>query len=223
MNYLELSVGPTQRVFHSIDRRLRAVPTISRNALLHLNARLDGTYVVLYQLSGEPREIRETLSRHKDVLDCEIVPIEDGNERKSITEDVQAFVHLAVSPSGDRIVDLADDHSLIIDPPITFEGDEMCVRLVGTDSGLRCVLQSMPDGVEFAVRDAGEYEPDSSDLLSPLTDRQLEVFKTAVEQGYYEVPRRVTHQDLAGTLGCAPSTVDEHLRKAESSVVTHLF
>lgn len=214
MNYLELSMGPTERVFHSIDRRLRAVPTISRSALLHLNARLDGTYVVLYQLSGEPREIHETLSRHADVLDYDIVTVEDG---------IQAFVHLAVVPSGDRIVDLADDHSLIIDPPITFEGDTMCVRLVGTDSGLRCVLQSMPDGIEFAVQDAGEYEPDGSDLLSPLTDRQLEVFKTAVEQGYYEVPRRVTHQDLAGTLGCAPSTVDEHLRKAESSVVTHLF
>lgn len=214
MNFLELSVGPTEHVFHPIDQRLRAVPSISRNALLHLNAQLDGTYVVLYQLSGKLREIRETLSRHTDVLDCEIVTVGDG---------VQAFVHLAVTPSGDRIVDLAHDHSLIIDPPITFEDDEMCVTLVGTDSGIPCMLQSMPDRIEFTVRDAGEYDPDSSDLLSSLTSRQLEVFKTAVEQGYYEVPRRVTHQDLAGTLGCAPSTVDEHLRKAESSVVTHLF
>ena len=44
----------------------------------------------------------------------------------------------------------------------------------------------------------------------------------AVEHGYYEIPRRATHEDIADELGCAPSTVDEHLRKAESRILTSL-
>ena len=57
---------------------------------------------------------------------------------------------------------------------------------------------------------------------SSIADRQLEVFRTAVESGYYEIPRRATHEEIADSLECAPSTVDEHLRKAESRVLQSL-
>jgi predicted DNA binding protein len=239
MKFLELSLGPTSLVFHPVDQCLATQDNISRNALLHINARLDGTYIALYQLTGDCDVVEETFASRDDVLDWEIVSIDsDGTDNNHSGNDnngdsdgdsdgdgdgIHAFVSLEVSPSVGQLVDLANEHALIIDTPIIFENDNMCVTLVGTDTGLRNILQSMPDDIDFFVRDAGEYDPDSSDLLSPLTDRQLEVFETAVEQGYYDVPRRATHQDLAGTLGCAPSTVDEHLRKAESSVVTHLF
>ncbi|PSQ13792.1 hypothetical protein BRD02_11750 [Halobacteriales archaeon QS_8_69_73] len=41
--------------------------------------------------------------------------------------------------------------------------------------------------------------------------------------GYYDIPREVNQGDLAETLGCAPSTVDEHLRKAESEMLSALL
>ncbi len=42
---------------------------------------------------------------------------------------------------------------------------------------------------------------------------------TAVENGYYEVPKRVTADDLAKRAGQPRSTFEEHIRKAESKVV----
>lgn len=246
MKFLQLSLGPTSIVFHPADQRLATQDRISRDALLHFNSRGDGTYLVLYQLMGEQRVVEETLANHDAVLDSEIVSVNsnhaeyschtnNGNGNSTANNDsdnhntagsdsngIHAFVSLDASSDG-VLVDMARRHALIIDTPITFDGNAMRVTLVGTDTGLRNMLQSMPDDVDFTVHDAGEYDPGSSDLLSPLTDRQLEVFETAVEQGYYDVPRRATHRDLAGTLGCAPSTVDEHLRKAESSVVSDLF
>ncbi len=42
---------------------------------------------------------------------------------------------------------------------------------------------------------------------------------TAVENGYYEVPKRVTADDLAKRAGQPRSTFEEHVRKAESKVV----
>jgi O-6-methylguanine DNA methyltransferase len=52
-----------------------------------------------------------------------------------------------------------------------------------------------------------------------LTDRQREALRRAVADGYYDVPRRVTVADLARSLSLGRSTVEEHLRAAESAVV----
>ena len=40
---------------------------------------------------------------------------------------------------------------------------------------------------------------------------------------FRSIPREVNQGDLAETLGCAPSTVDEHLRKAESKMLSALL
>jgi predicted DNA binding protein len=48
-----------------------------------------------------------------------------------------------------------------------------------------------------------------------LTERQREVLTEAYERGYYDSPRRCSTAELAGTLGVAPSTVSDLLRRAE--------
>ncbi|MFC6963854.1 helix-turn-helix domain-containing protein [Halocatena marina] len=215
MKYLTLSLGPTQLVFHPIDHCLAAQDSITRETLLHFNARFNETFIVLYQLAGNRETIEATVRDHDDVLNYEIVPVEDGS--------VYVFLHLDVSHPVGQLVQLSHEHALIIDTPITFDENNLFVTLVGIDTSLRNVLQSIPDEIDVSVHDAGGYYPDTNNLLSLLTERQLEVFETAVEHGYYDVPRCATHQDIADELGCAPSTVDEHLRKAEASVVPRLF
>jgi hypothetical protein len=42
---------------------------------------------------------------------------------------------------------------------------------------------------------------------------------TAVEHGYYEIPKRVTADELAKRQGQPRSTLEEHIRKAESKVL----
>lgn len=58
----------------------------------------------------------------------------------------------------------------------------------------------------------------SGDLRS-LSDRQREVFELARGRGYYEWPREVSATDLADDLGVSKSTVLEHLRKAEATLL----
>ncbi len=41
----------------------------------------------------------------------------------------------------------------------------------------------------------------------------------AVENGYYEIPKRITADDLARKQGRLLSTLEEHIRKAESKIV----
>jgi len=68
-----------------------------------------------------------------------------------------------------------------------------------------------------------EYELDRVrqrvDPVRLLTDRQQELLLTAVELGYYDVPRRSTLTEVADHLGIAKSTCSETLQRVERTVV----
>jgi predicted DNA binding protein len=56
-----------------------------------------------------------------------------------------------------------------------------------------------------------------------LTDRQREVLRTAFEAGYYDCPRRTEGGELADRLGISSATFSEHIRAAESNILTILY
>lgn len=51
-----------------------------------------------------------------------------------------------------------------------------------------------------------------------ITDGQYEALCLAVENGYFEVPREVTLQELAGMYGCTHQALSELLRRATGSL-----
>ncbi len=51
-----------------------------------------------------------------------------------------------------------------------------------------------------------------------LTPRQRFVFDTAMQEGYYDVPRRITLTQLADVLDVAKSTLSAQLQRIESSI-----
>jgi predicted DNA binding protein/PAS domain-containing protein len=52
-----------------------------------------------------------------------------------------------------------------------------------------------------------------------LTPRQRDAINAAAESGYFNWPRDSTAEDVADSMGIAPSTFHSHLRKAESKLV----
>lgn len=53
-----------------------------------------------------------------------------------------------------------------------------------------------------------------------LTDRQYEIIEHALAAGYFEWPREATSEELAAELDISRATLLEHLRKAESKLLT---
>lgn len=53
-----------------------------------------------------------------------------------------------------------------------------------------------------------------------ITDGQYEALCLAVENGYFEIPRQVTLQELAGMYGCTHQALSEMLRRATRSLAT---
>ncbi|SIR94058.1 helix-turn-helix domain-containing protein [Natronorubrum thiooxidans] len=60
-------------------------------------------------------------------------------------------------------------------------------------------------------------------VTDALTDRQLAVLDTAYFGGYFETPRTSTGDELADRFGVTRQTFNQHLRKAQRTVLRHLF
>lgn len=213
MKYIELGLTSTTRAIHPVDQYLADLTGVSREAILHVDFRAE-EMTILYQCTGDRVALEDGLTECDDVLDFEVVDSEDG---------FTAYIRAVSADPGSELISVAHDYALIIETPIEVGTDGLSVRLVGTHDNLRRALGDIPDDITTTVLNAGPYAPSDKSLLGSLTERQLEVFRTAVDSGYYDMPRRATHKDLAGELDCAPSTVDEHLRKAESRVVSGLL
>ena len=57
------------------------------------------------------------------------------------------------------------------------------------------------------------------DFLGALTRKQLSAFITALQMGYYAMPKAATIDEIAARQGMKRSTYEEHLRKAELKIL----
>ncbi|WP_174811780.1 PAS domain S-box protein [Salinadaptatus halalkaliphilus] len=62
-----------------------------------------------------------------------------------------------------------------------------------------------------------------SSLFEELTDRQLEVLRTAFYAGFFEWPRESTGQEIADRLDVSQPTVNRHLRIGQRRLLAQLF
>lgn len=59
----------------------------------------------------------------------------------------------------------------------------------------------------------------TGDMLAGLTEKQATALLTAIQEGYYNVPRMVRTEDIARRRKVPRTTFEEHVRKAESKVL----
>jgi len=114
--------------------------------------------------------------------------------------------------------------AVVIVPPIVYHADGwVTVSLFGDDEQLQAAVEEIPDPVEVVIEQVGGLAAAAPAVDAGLTDRQRAAVETALELGYYDVPREADHEVIADALDCAPSTAAEHLRKAESRVLRSAF
>jgi predicted DNA binding protein len=108
--------------------------------------------------------------------------------------------------------------TLVTTLPVVYRADGTAsFTVVGAPDDLSAALDDADDVAAFDVDSVGDYDP-REPAGADLTARQREVVATAVELGYYDVPKSASQADVAAEFGCAPATVAEHLRKAEAAL-----
>lgn len=144
----------------------------------------------------------------------------DEWERIPTSEDGHLYVIAFYAPElSDEIADQVADLIGTCDPEVTDRGATL--SFVGSQGTISDIISGYEDeGVSPELRKLGEYRG-RTQPLDELTDRQREVIQTAFEMGYYEVPRNVSSDDIAAELDVDPSTVAEHLQRAERNLLSY--
>lgn len=84
-------------------------------------------------------------------------------------------------------------------------------------SDFRQVLARLSkEGIETRIEDVAPLEHKAT-----LTGRQKEIMTTAVAQGYFEFPRKISLTGLSELVGVKPSTLSEILRSAERRIMAN--
>jgi predicted DNA binding protein len=217
MRYFDLVLTPTSHGIHPIDAELAVLDGVTRDALLHIDAFGDGSGVLLYRLEGDRAVVLDAVGDHDALISYDVLDVDAENA-------FHLYCHVHPGEPAGTLMALCYKYALIIDTPIEFTArGGILVTVVGTHDMLREALKAIPEEIAVSIQQVGKYTPGTRDMLSMLTERQQEVFETAVDMGYYDIPREVNQGDLAEALECAPSTVDEHLRKAESKMLSALL
>lgn len=73
--------------------------------------------------------------------------------------------------------------------------------------------QCVEEGITVTLESISHGGVDGSGDHRSLTELQLETLRTALEAGYFEVPRRATLVDIAEELGVSDSAVSQRLRR----------
>ena len=110
---------------------------------------------------------------------------------------------------------------LMTHPPDFLDVDRMKVELVGKEDEISKFLQytSKLSNNSFKILGLTSIDTKGESLLSKLTNRQRQMLLTAYALGYYDVPRRISSDDLSRHLNVDKSTIVEHLRKAERKLM----
>lgn len=109
---------------------------------------------------------------------------------------------------------------LMTRPPDFLDVNRMKVELIGKELEIKKFLQyANKSSNTYKILGLTSVDTKAESLLSKLTLKQRQALLTAYALGYYDVPRRISSEELAKHLNADKSTVVEHLRKAERKLI----
>jgi predicted DNA binding protein len=204
-----------------------------------------------FSLKHPDVRVVEWCNRRTDVLEVECRDIETFNRieqdlqrllvwkggrvlRKTFGEkNIQVITKTCrdsqISPS---ISGTIEKHSCLEIPPVTYYGGWETHKVIGfRDTDFKKLFKDLAKLGPVEVLSKRVYGEKSmidtfavslSTAFSDLTAKQADAIASALEFGYYQVPKKTTTQELALKQKVPRTTYEEHLRKAESKILRAL-
>lgn len=105
-------------------------------------------------------------------------------------------------------------------PPEFIDKNRLKHSYIGEEKEIQRYLRVMENVASpTKILSLGPMEPHGESQLSRLSPKQRQALLTAYGLGYYDVPRRISSEDVARHLKVDKSTVVEHLRKAQKKIL----
>jgi len=165
---------------------------------------------------------------------CKVIPKNPSINKKELSEGFDkveilsctkgGLIIYAELPSQARLFNESDSPKVYVSLPTELREGRIRFTLLGSEAEMVKLLRlAKMSRVEFKILSSTDAKFAPSSILSVLTDQQHEILAAAYRLGYFEVPRRITTEQLARRLGVVKSTLSEHLRKAQYRVLTKIM
>ncbi|MFC7131453.1 helix-turn-helix domain-containing protein [Haloferax chudinovii] len=179
--------------------------------------------------------------------DCQVIEITaPGSPSDDLLDEIDRLgtvLHESVDDTGlhvvtqsclcsleDSIIERFEAHNCLYQPPtIHRQGWEHYSVIAFDESDIRELLRELEADRDIDVLSktaiTAQRIPHSmlapvDQLFEDVTERQMAALRLALENGYYEQPRKTSLRKLADQTTVARSTYEEHLRKAENKILT---
>ena len=185
----------------------------TQEAIHYLNLLDDRTAVGVARFRGDADRLVTIEDEIPEIISCTVT----GGETWL------AYMHYKPGEFETALLERIDTEAISIDWPMRETDDGLEVTLFGEDAALQQLIAGFPNGIDVTLERAGEYQPEMGDPAGQLTDRQIEILRTALVAGYYDIPRRATQRDLAAELELSRGTIGDHLRRAEAKIIRSII
>lgn len=199
------------------DLPLATIADEERSVVLSGTVHRDDDTVVSYVRVAGGGDVVGTLAGHDDVIDARLVSDE---------EDL-----LEVELCGQTAVARLAAQGATVTSATYDGGGARIVAEVPSDVELRRLVgsvDSVVDSTEVVAKTEKQRDPESvdafrSDLKESLTDKQLQVLRTAYLSDYFTSPRGSSSEEIADALDVTGPTVLYHLRRSQRKLLDSFF
>lgn len=211
MKLLRFRVRPPEQGLHPVDAALAEDPEVTRRAIHLLQLLEDDTAAALFEVEGPRERVEAILDRAPSILSSHLTASGDS---------LHGYLHFEPSELVERMLATRKRHGILLQTPLEYTAEgALRMTVVGELDAIQRAVPELPRGLHLELEHVSDYRPSQPGLYDRLTTAQQRVLEAAVEHGYYEDPRAIGYRELAEALGLSPTTVGEHLRKAEATIV----
>lgn len=213
MKYVRVTGTPDPAFAPDLFGVLADSPVVEETRLVDWNLTPADGATLLFEIDANAADLRTELDDVEEIGAVDVTAV----------HGTRCHLLLTLQPSTTPIIkhmfETLTRRGLVVLKPVVYRDGQAHARLVGDAAALQSALDRFPAAVEVTVHAIGEFHAPRSLASGSLTERQRATVEAALDVGYYEHPRSVTLEDVAGAMDCASSTVAEHLQKAEASLV----
>jgi predicted DNA binding protein len=181
-------------------------------------SRQDGTVSVYFSFEGDLPEDVPAVARRELPGTVEVVAEESSTTLVEVRTDDWFGSPLAEYGGVLREASADPDGATVtVEVPTEADVRSFVERLEAVAPSLELVARRQHSRQERTPAELGDQ------VRAELTDRQLEVLRTALSAGYFEWPRENDGSEVAARLDITQPTLNKHLRLAEKTVFSLLL
>ncbi len=177
--------------------------------------------------SPDPKKDIERMKAHPLVKSVQVLTMSQSSALLVVVSSYKAMTYKLLHHTNVKM----------LESPVTRAGVDSEILMAPSDKEMRELITRFSEHKDYAdvklkkkkylnpedavslsaFRTSGFFDLQSAKQL--ITPKQLEIFQLACDYGYYDIPKKISIEELAEKTGLSPSTLAEHLRKAEAKLL----